>query len=270
MPSLAINYKTEKKELSFLAKIFPTIVYYFYQLSVVIKAGFAAMRGNYPTERWVHDSLDTIRSVESVGGIVDVDGMEDFIAVEGPCVFVANHMSTLETFALPIFIQPYKDVSYIVKASLATYPLFGHVMRTREPILLERVNPREDLAKSLSEGQRILASGRSLIIFPQGTRKDVFNEQDFNSLGVKLAKKANVPVVPIALKTDFLSKGKIFKEALIFKDLGPIDVNKKVYFRFGKALKIEGNGKEEHQYCLDFIRNHMDAWLLEDQAREKK
>ncbi len=270
MPSLPLNYKTSQTKLPLFTRLFPTLVFYYTLLLIILKAGHAAKKGNYPTERWVQDSYDTVKSVEIAGGKVDVDGMEHFTATQGPCVFVANHMSTLETFCLPIFIQPYKDVTYIVKSSLASYPVFGHVMRTRNPILLDRVNPREDLVKSLSEGQKILESGRSLIIFPQGTRKDVFNEQDFNSLGVKLAKKANVPVVPIALKTDLLQKGKTFKNAVIFKDLGAVDLSKTVYFHFGKALMIEGNGKEEHQYCLDFIKNKLDAWHAEDASRAKK
>ncbi len=257
MPSLPLNYKSPAKQISTFANILPGAHFYFDMFKTVYAADRAARRGEYPVERWVQDSFDIIKAVESVGGKVDVDGMESFTQVEGPCVFVANHMSTLETFALPIFIQPYKDVTYIVKTSLANYPFFGPVMRSRSPILLDRVNPREDFAKSMTEGVEILSQGRSLIIFPQGTRKNEFNEQDFNSLGVKLAKKANVPVVPIALKTDFWKTGKIIK------DFGTINVKNTVYFHFGEAMYIEGAGKNEHAKCVEFIKNKFELWSKE-------
>ncbi len=254
MPQLPQNYKTPELEMSAFTKIFPGLSFYTKMASIVLKARSAAKKNNYPTERWVSDSLAIIRAVETSCGRIDVDGTEGFTSVEGPCVFVANHMSTLETFGLPIFIQPYKDVTYIVKTSLATYPFFGDVMRSRDPILLDRVNPREDFTKSMTEGVEILNSGRSLIIFPQGTRKKVFDEQDFNSLGVKLARKANVPVVPIALKTDYWSTGKIIK------DFGKINPKNTVYFHFGEPMYVQGNGKDEHAACVNFIKNKLELW----------
>ncbi len=255
LPSLGINYKTsENNKVSFWGKYFPTITFYINSLIRVVEpANRDAKKGTYTTHRWVSDSLEILRCVEASGGRIEVDGMEDYIAAEGPCVFVANHMSTLETFALPILIQPFKDVSYIVKKSLSKYPFFGAIMRSRQPILLERVNPREDFAKSMTEGVEILKQGRSLIIFPQATRKP-FLEQDFNSLGVKLAKKANVPVVPIALKTDFWGLG------WPIKDFGFIYPKRTVYFSFGKAMRIEGSGKEEHAECVRHISSKLKEW----------
>lgn len=254
MPTIAINYSTQKRTPS----LFPSLTFYYNMAKVVFIADRVAKKGKYFTEVWVNDSLKIIQAVEKAGGQVCVEGMENFMNLDKPCVFVANHMSTLETFCLPILIQPLKDVTYIVKSDLATYPFFGSVMRSRSPILLERKNPREDFAKSMREGVEILESGRSLIIFPQGTRTKVFAEQDFNSLGAKLAKKANVPLVPIALKTDFWGIGKIIK------DFGKVDVKKVVHFSFGKAMDITGNGKDEHQYCVDFIKNNLIKWTEEE------
>ncbi len=259
VPNIGINYNTpENTKVSFWGKYFPTITFYINSLIRVVEpANRQAKKGEYTTARWVGNSLEILRCVEYSGGKVVVEGMEDYTSTQGPCVFVANHMSTLETFALPILIQPFKDVTYIVKKSLSTYPFFGAIMRSRSPILLERVNPREDFAKSMTEGVEILNSGRSLIIFPQATRKP-FLEQDFNSLGVKIAKKANVPVVPIALKTDFWATG------WPIKDFGFIYPKRIVHFAFGKAMKIEGSGKEEHAECLRHISSKLAEWKEEE------
>ena len=54
----------------------------------------------------------------------------------------------------------------------------------------------------MEEGSERLKKGKSVLIFPQKTRSEIFNPKEFNSLGVKLAKKNNVPVIPMAVLTD--------------------------------------------------------------------
>jgi len=84
-------------------------------------------------------------------------------------------MSILETFVLPCLIQPHRDVTFVVKESLITYPLFGQVMRSRQPVVVGRDNPREDLKTVLEEGQKRLEANISIIIFPQTTRSVEFD-----------------------------------------------------------------------------------------------
>ena len=100
----------------------------------------------------------------------------------------------------------------------------------------------------------LLNRGISIIIFPQSTRSLEFKPEEFNSLGVKLAKKAGVEVVPIALKTDFWGSGRLVKE------LGPIDRRKPIHFRFGEPFEVTGSGKEENQKIIEFIQASLDAW----------
>ena len=94
----------------------------------------------------------------------------------------------------------------------------------------------------------MLKKGISIIIFPQSTRSLEFKPEDFNSLGVKLAKKAGVEVVPVAIRTDYWGNGKWIKE------LGPIDRHKPINIKFGEPFGIQGNGKEENQKIIDFIK----------------
>jgi 1-acyl-sn-glycerol-3-phosphate acyltransferase len=171
-----------------------------------------------------------------------------------PCVFIANHMSVLETFILPGLIQPQRDVTFVVKASLIDYPLFRHVMRSRNPIVVGRANPRQDLRTVLEEGQKRLNSQVSIVIFPQTTRSIEFEPGDFNTLGIKLAKRARVPVVPIALKTDAWGLGGKLK------DFGKIRPAKTVHICFGEPLRVKGSGKEEHRIVVDFITSKLKEW----------
>ncbi len=219
--------------------------------------GVQAATGNYPGGQWAHASLRVLRALEETGCLITVDGMDNIDRAEGPCVFIGNHMSTLETMILPIFIQPRRDVTFVVKESLLKTPLFQHVLKSRDPIIVGRSNPRHDLTAVLEGGEERLKSGRSIIIFPQSTRSPKLVAEQFNSIGVKLARRAGVPVVPVALRTD--AWGGWFGP---FKDFGPIRPEVPVHFTFGEPFMVEGNGKAEHAKVYEFIASHLKEWGL--------
>lgn len=213
----------------------------------IIKGRKLAIKGEYDTEEWAASSYRIFQNVEKSGGKIFIDGMENIDKVDGPVVFVSNHMGTLETFVFPCIIAPKKAVTYVVKESLVRNPLFGAVMRSRNPIVVSRKNSRQDLINVISQGKTILDSGTSIIIFPEGTRQETFNPEKFNSLGIKLAKEAGVPVIPVAIKTDFFGIGKLIK------DVGPVRRKEPVCISFGEPIFISGNGKAEHKQVLSFI-----------------
>jgi 1-acyl-sn-glycerol-3-phosphate acyltransferase len=220
-------------------------------LRIVANASSLAVKGVYDKQAWIRSSYNTIRIIEGCGGRFHLRGLDNLQLCKGPVVFVSNHMSTLETFVFPCIIAPLMNVTFVVKKSLVKMPLFGPVMRSREPIVVSRDNPREDFETVMTAGQKLLAEGTSIIIFPQGTRSVKFIPSDFNSLGIKLARAAGVQVVPVAIKTDFWGNGKYLK------DLGPIHRSQPIWMVFGKPFPIQGNGKEEHQRVIEFIQNNL-------------
>lgn len=239
----ARNYSSENKKCKF-----PTAVFYAKLLKIVYQACQVAKAGKYSNERWVYDSYLVGRAIESVGTNIIIEGHENIGKIDRPCVFVSNHMSTLETFFLPSVIQPVLNHTFVVKESLLNYPLLGPVLRAENPIAVTRTNPRQDLATVLEEGQKKLQNGESIIIFPQGTRRPEVIADDFSSLGAKLAKKANAPIIPIALKTN------AWGTSTVTKDFGPINPDIPVRITFGEPIEItSGNAKEEHQKSVDFI-----------------
>jgi 1-acyl-sn-glycerol-3-phosphate acyltransferase len=236
----------------------PKFMFYPQAFWIVWVNGRKALKGRYRGAEWAESSGDILRALENVGISVEITGMGNFRKINGPAVFIANHMSTLETFVLPYIIQPVKELTFIVKKSLLTMPVFGPVMRSRDPVVVGRVNPREDLKTVLEEGTRKLEAGISLVVFPQSTRSPVFTPDEFNTLGIKLASRAGAPVVPVALKTDAWGTGRHIKE------FGPIDVKKKVHFAFGMPMQVPGRGTEEHKKVILFIREKLRQWEEED------
>ena len=250
----ADRYLSPAHAPSWLGRVTPSLGFYGPLLWIVVKAGVKAMRNVYDGEAWARSSEETAAALEAVGCRIEVSGLEHFRSLEGPCVFIGNHMSTLETFVLPSMIQPWKEVTFVVKESLLKYPFFGPVLASRDPIVVGRSNPRADLVAVLDGGEARLAAGRSVIVFPQSTRTPVFAPAHFNTIGVKLAKRAGVPVIPIALKTDAWGNGRLIK------DFGPVDVRKTIHVEFGEPMRVEGAGKAEHQRITDFIIERLGAW----------
>jgi 1-acyl-sn-glycerol-3-phosphate acyltransferase len=163
-------------------------------------------------------------------------------------------MSTLETLALPAMLVPYKKITYIVKKSLVNYPVFRHIMRSRRPITVERINPREDFKVVMAEGEARLKEDISVIVFPQTTRTVVFDPAHFNTIGVKLARRAGVPVIPLAVKTDAWGNGRWLR------DFGRIDPALEVHFAFGQAMEVTGSGQETQAAVITFIEAHLRRW----------
>lgn len=200
-------------------------------------------------------TFETVRAVESTGAHFHVEGGRNLAALAGtPRVYVANHSSLLETFNLPCILGAFGPLTIVAKRSLAKYPLFGSCLRAVDPILLDRRSARRDLADTLSQGRRHLAAGRSVLLFPQGTRAASFDPRKFNSLGAKLARDAAVPLVPIACQTGFAQPGRLIR------DVGPIDPSRPVRYAIGPALAPTLTQAEIQKASTDFIASTLSAW----------
>jgi 1-acyl-sn-glycerol-3-phosphate acyltransferase len=236
----------------------PTLKFYIRLLAIIISSNIKTKRNIYDGYNWVASSLKIFDQLEKAGIKFQIEGMKNFQSFDGPAVFISNHMSTLETLILPGIIHPKKPICFITKKELNNYPIFGPITRARFPIVVSRINPREDLKTVLDEGKQRLESGRSIVIFPQKTRGLKFDEKSFNSLGIKLAKANNVHVVPLALYTEAWENGKYLK------DFGKINSAKVVKFSFGEPFLVNDNGTAGHKAVLDYIKSKFGEWGLAD------
>jgi 1-acyl-sn-glycerol-3-phosphate acyltransferase len=154
--------------------------------------------------------------------------------------------------------MPYKPMTLIAKESLAKYPFFSAPLRACDPILVGRKNPREDLRLMTNGTHDRITRGISIVVFPQTTRTTQFSPEHFNSIGAKLAKREGVPLVPLALKTDFWGCG------WPVKDIGRINPKLSVRFRFGEPLDAKVDDRIAHQKCVDFISATQKEWRAEE------
>lgn len=235
--------------------LFNSRAYFLYKyIGQVFRSRRKALDKTYTTEAWASSSMDIFKFIEDCGGKFHLKGLNNIDPKNGPYVFVSNHMSALETMVFPGIIASKLDVTFVVKSSLLTYPFFGPIMRATNPIAVSRENSKLDLLKVLTKGSKLLSDGKSIVIFPQSTRHLDLQPENFNSLGVKLASKANAKVIPVAIKTDFWGNGSIVK------DLGPLDRSKPIYMDFGEPITLSGSGKKDNQKIIDFIQVRLEKW----------
>jgi 1-acyl-sn-glycerol-3-phosphate acyltransferase len=250
------TYTTPDDEPRFILDRLPLgpLVLYGKFARVVLRSRKLAVAGAYDDVQWAKSSYDCIKAVEGCGGRFHISGFNNVKNLNRPVVFIANHMSTMETVVLPVLIVQFQRVTFVVKEKLVRGPAFGPVMRSRTPITVGRVDPREDLKAVLTGGKKLLDDGISVIIFPQSTRREVFRREQFNSLGIKLALHAGVDVVPIALKTDWWSNGKRHT------GFGPLKRKHPIHITFGEPLTPVGRGKNEHLKVCEYIEEHLKSW----------
>lgn len=250
------SYDTpENHPVSIWYRIFRKWYFYWINFAVFITCGKLGKKGKLDKFGQIEQSNRNFKLVEDCGGKIHLRGLEHLRALNGrPCVLVANHMSLLETAMIHSVAREYVDFSFVVKQRLMELPYFKDLLTALDAIAVGRSNPREDLKIVLSEGKRILQGGRSIIIFPQSTRSDIIDPEHFNSIGMKLAKSAGVPVLPFALKTDFTKVGKIVR------DMGPICPEHEVWYEFFPAMEVEGNGHEQHLKIVELINSRVEAW----------
>lgn len=253
-PTVSIRDGKYRTEGSARAPIFPSIVFYRRMFPILFTSNRIARQGGWTPAAWLGQITKAMHALENAGCRFDVEGLEKVEALDGPCVYIGNHMSTLETFILPVFLMPYRRVTFVVKTQLVTYPVFGPIMSACEPITVTRTDPRRDLREVLDQGSEKLSAGISIVVFPQTTRSFTFEREHFNSIGVKLAKHAGVPVVPVALKTDAWGRG------WPIKDLGLIRPERTIRFSIGAPMEITGNGKDQHAKTMEFIESRLRDW----------
>lgn len=190
------------------------------------------------------------RIILAVSGVkVTVKGMEN-LETGRPYIFASNHQSQFDIFAMQGCFK--FDFRWLAKKELFQIPLFGHAMRRAGYIPVDRSHGRKAM-KSLIEAAERIASGTSVIIFPEGTRSRDGKLHDFKTGGMFLAIKSGVPVVPVAIKGTYeiLPKGSLFAKP------GPVRI------RVGKPFDTSKHTMKQKQELAEYLHDEV-AKLLED------
>ncbi len=113
----------------------------------------------------------------------------------GPAVYVANHQAMLDIPALILAMDA--PFVFVARGSLRRVPLVSGILRWSRCVFLDRTARGTETA--LDESAERLAAGESVLFFPEGTRSFDGRLKRFYPSAFRLAIRAGVPIVPIAL-----------------------------------------------------------------------
>jgi len=125
----------------------------------------------------------------------------EHVPATGPVIFAANHQSFSDEFFLPLGAR--RQVFYFAKAEYFTAPgVRGKVMAAffhgMGQVPVERGDTRS-AAAVIDVGLDVLAEGRALGIFPEGTRSPDGRLYKFRTGVARIAIRSGAPVVPVGL-----------------------------------------------------------------------
>jgi 1-acyl-sn-glycerol-3-phosphate acyltransferase len=202
---------------------------------VVIVLSFFVRSGN-PMHKiaqfWAKSILVVSRIKVSVKGMSNID-------LAGPYIYMSNHQSN---FDIPVLLGHLAvQFRWLAKVELFKIPIFGRAMRKAGYISIDRYN-RESAFQSLKVAAKKIKKGKSVLIFPEGTRSRDGKIRPFKKGGFVLAIDSGVPIVPVVIKGTYaiMTKGKFrvnpgHVSMIIHK---PIDTS--AYTRETKDALMEG------------------------------
>lgn len=197
------------------------------------------------------------RAMLAAAGIKrDVAGIENVANLHGPCVIMSNHRSHLDG---PILLctLPLR-FAFIIKRSLALIPFWGWAVSALGYISIDR-HDRTDSLSGMKRAAKAVQKGRSVLVFPEGTRSKTGDFLPFKKGGVVLAIEAQVPILPVAIAGTYeiLPSGRLTAEP------------GRVFINIGKLISTAGLTYEDRNGLLARVEAEVHA-LYDEALRRLK
>lgn len=139
----------------------------------------------------------------------------------GPLLIAVKHQSMLETLEM---VRITNLPIIVMKKELGDIPFFGFLTRRYGVIEVERSAGAKALRSLVEEGREAVASGRAVIIYPEGTRVRVGETPELKSGFAALYRALGLPVAPVALDS-----GRLWGRGLVHR-------SGTVTFRVGETI----------------------------------
>lgn len=181
----------------------------------------------------------------TIGARIRVQGTENLDPRQN-YVYMANHCSLIDIPAMFAYL-PYQ-FRIMAKKELFYVPFMGWHLWTAGNFPVDRSDPRKT-AHSLHRVIEGVQAGKSLAVFPEGTRSVDGRLQEFKPGAFKIAMRAGVPVVPVAIRG---THALLPKHSLVPRP-GSVEVI------IGKPIDTSSFGKDQLRDLMD--RTHSDINL---------
>jgi 1-acyl-sn-glycerol-3-phosphate acyltransferase len=199
---------------------------------------------------------DTLRKwlnplMESAGVDFEVKGKENIPEGEA-VIYVPNHQGLFDMPA--IILNAVTPCGFIAKKELKKVPIVRTWMWLLDCVFIDRENKREARV-AIKEAIELIKKGRSMVIFPEGTRSRDGIPLPFKSGVMMIAKETKAKIVPVVL------------EGIIDRFEGPKNITPgTVKITFLPAIETENLSRDEMKAMPEQIRSKIVAVLKEDGA----
>jgi 1-acyl-sn-glycerol-3-phosphate acyltransferase len=160
----------------------------------------------------------------------------------GPFVIVANHSSLLDGFVLVSSVKP--KITFMSAAYLFKMPFVGNILRGVGAI---PVQGKGNDIKLIKKAMKVLQAGGVLGIFPEGRITNQKDDFSAKAGAAYLAVKADVPIIPMAIK----GAGKALPVGAKFPKLNKIEV------KIGKPIFTSKKLKLNKKILKDIADSYM-------------
>jgi 1-acyl-sn-glycerol-3-phosphate acyltransferase len=123
-------------------------------------------------------------------------GRENLTA--GPAIIACKHQSSWETMSFTLL---FPDIAIVLKRELLFIPVVGWAMARAGNIAVARGDGASALRGLVKQAKAAIADGRSIVIFPEGTRVAPGDQKPYQVGTAALYRQLGVPVVPMALNS---------------------------------------------------------------------
>ena len=176
---------------------------------------------------------------------IDLQGKENIVKGQ-TYIIISNHQCA---FDIVLLYKLWMHFKWVAKREIFRIPVIGWNLWLNKHIAIDRTSVR-GARKMLLEAQKNLQMGSSVLIFPEGTRSTDGTIKRFKDGAFVLAKKTNLPILPIVIEGSmevFPKKGYILKASQRFtmRVLKPIEPAKFA------SKSVEELTKEVNQMYVD-------------------
>lgn len=131
-----------------------------------------------------------------VGAKVEFSGLENI--PEGPCIIASKHESAWDT---SVFQRHLYLPAYVIKRELSHIPFFGYYCKRYGMIAVDRRAGGQAIRGMIRSAQQVVAQGRPIVIFPEGTRVAPNRPAPYHPGVYALYSLLKLPVIPVALNS---------------------------------------------------------------------
>lgn len=132
----------------------------------------------------------------AAGVELDVEGSEH-INPDRSYVVVANHISNLDIMAC--FLAVPLPIRFLAKKELFSVPILATAMRSIGIVEVDRASSSPIHDQINTQAKQLVAEGRSLIIYPEGTRSRVGGIASFKKGAFTMAVATQLPILPVTI-----------------------------------------------------------------------